>query len=331
MNIIFRIEMKGKKEMPGPKMHDIFYKQLKKYLPKDVLTNLQHYDEYSIYSQGHDFFIYYNYWKVWQLNKNIGESLLLQQYDFQEYIYQFLNIAKKYGILQDEQIQLFIGPGYIGHHILDSMLHPLIIFYSGDHVRESKNNTWKHGIIETLLDVYWMKQFEFVDTQNYQIYKDFFYPKNKMDIGLKLVLNESLNLVYGIESGGKKIEKALKQTEQFVRYFKYDPTGRKKKFFDFIDYFVKGSSSFSYCVSVAEAKKYLNEKNQLWVNPKNSDYISEKSVLELYQDALKESAQIITQLFDICKKEMFTREEVYAIIPNKSSDYGLPCKILGRI
>lgn len=146
--------------MPGPKIHEIFYKQLKNCLPSDIVSGLPHYDLYSLYSQGHDLLIYYDYWKAWKLNKNIQDSLLLQEYDFQEYIYQFLCIAQKYDVLQDEPIFLFIGPGYIAHHILDSKLHPLIMYYSGDHIRESKNTTWKHGIIENVLDVYWMERFD---------------------------------------------------------------------------------------------------------------------------------------------------------------------------
>lgn len=114
---------------------------------------------------------------------------------------------------------------------------------------------------------------------------------------MRRVIDESFNIVYSIKNGGKKIEKALKQTESFIHHFKYDPTGRKKKIFDFVDCLAKGSASFSYHISAEEAIQYLNEDKHVWTNPQSADITSTKSFLELYQDALDESIQIITDLY----------------------------------
>ena len=50
--------------MPGPKIHDIFYKQLKPLINKAVLDMLPHYDDYSVFAQGHDLLIYYDFYKI---------------------------------------------------------------------------------------------------------------------------------------------------------------------------------------------------------------------------------------------------------------------------
>ena len=127
--------------MPGPKTHEIFYRQLKKLLPAEMTERLPNYDAYSLYAQGHDLLIYRNWWMPWQLNRNIGESLLLQEHSFQSFICAYMAEADRRGFLRSEQLRLFLS-GYIQHHILDSCMHPLIIYHSGDHTRDSKNKTW---------------------------------------------------------------------------------------------------------------------------------------------------------------------------------------------
>lgn len=310
--------------MPGPKTHEIFYKELKKYLPEDMLAGLPHYDEYSIYAQGHDLFLYCDYWKPWKLNENVRESLLLQKYDFQEYVYQFLHQARENSVLHNEQVLLFIGVGYISHHILDSYMHPLIIFYSGDHTRDTTKSTWMHGIIETLLDAYFMEKAEGIDCRKYKVYRDFSFKEGKTDRILYGMLDECLWNIYGIKSGGCKIKTGIEKMKHFMRAFKYDPTGIKKIFFDSIDTVAKGSSSFSYHVNAEEAIPYLNLNHQIWENPGDSEFVSTKSMLDLYEDALHRSAEIADKVYALCKKRDFSRKEVYEVIPDCSSDYGLP-------
>ena len=51
--------------MPGPKTHEISYKHLRNRLDKNTLNEFPNYDIYSIFAQGHDFLIYYDYYKIW--------------------------------------------------------------------------------------------------------------------------------------------------------------------------------------------------------------------------------------------------------------------------
>ena len=48
--------------MPGPKTHDIFYKDLKGKLNPKTLDSFPNYDKYNIFVQGHDFLIYYDFY-----------------------------------------------------------------------------------------------------------------------------------------------------------------------------------------------------------------------------------------------------------------------------
>ncbi len=311
--------------MPGSKIHDIFYKQLKGKLSPEITSALPDYDYYSIFAQGHDLLIFNDYWKLWKLNQHIRESLLLQEDHFQEFIYQYLIQAKRNGHLNQEQTFLFIGPGYIAHHILDSYLHPLIIFYAGDHIRDASNETWKHGMIETLLDVYFTQYFEHRQCADYKVYEDFPRTDLLLDPALITVLDDTLFKVYGIQSGGSKFKKGIRQTRHFIHLCKYDPHGYKKIFFAFFDHISKGSAALSYSVDPNDAVPYMNLQHHMWTNPKNKEIGSTQSMLELYDLAMEESASICNSLYQLIIRGDFTRDEVYAIIPDRSSSYGLPC------
>lgn len=310
--------------MPGPKTHEIFYRQLKKRLPEEMLSGLPDYDAYSLYAQGHDLLIYQDWWKLWQLDWHLQESLLLQECSVQEFVFRFLEEAAGRDALAKEQVRLFIGPGYLSHHILDSRLHPLIIHYSGDHVRSRENATWRHGIIENLLDAYFMEHFENKDCHRYPVYQDFRFPVSRLDEDVFQILTGTLHSVYGISDGGKKMENALLQMERFVRILKYDPSGLKHALFRSLDPLAKGSASFSYHVRTEDAEAYLNQSHQCWANPKLPQTVFFQSMPELYEDALRESAEVIAGLDRLCRQGGLTREAVCAIVPDRSSTYALP-------
>lgn len=313
--------------MPGPKTHDIFYRQLKQKLSAATLADLNHYDDYRIFAQGHDFFIYHDFYKIWnqkKLDKNIADSVLLQEHKFQEFIYNFLKCAEKNGAIEDEQTRLFIGPGYIMHHLLDANVHPFIIYYSGDHTRNPDNKTWQHGIVENLIDIYMMEEFEYINPKTYPVYKDFEFSES-LSSGLITTLNESLEKTYGISNGGNKIEIAINQMSLFMKTLKFDKHGIKKVVFDAIDPLLKGTSSFSYHRDSNDALPYLNKEHDLWLHPMYDSIKSNKSFMELYDKALIDGAYIVNEIEKLCKNGNIHVDDIYSLIPNIASTYGLEC------
>ena len=312
--------------MPGPKAHHIFYKQLKQHLHKDTLDRFPHYDGYSIFAQGHDLLIYHDFYKIWssrRLERNVHYSELLQEFYFPEFVYSYIKHAEEISVLHNEQICLFLA-GYIGHHILDAYTHPLIIYYSGDHVRSLENATWRHGIIENLLDIYLMQTIEQKNPKVYSVYKDFAFPHGRISTELKEVLNNSLNEIYGFENGGSSFEKAFPQLEWFMRIFKYDRSGIKRQIFDVLDPITKGTSSFSYNRSTDGVKTLLNEAHEKWRNPMSGQY-SNESFMDLYKSALSDTANIINRLMAILDTISICMDDVFNIIPNIASTHGLEC------
>lgn len=314
--------------MPGPKTHEISYKQLKNKLNSETLSSFPNYDKYSLFSQGHDFLIYYDYYKIWNQRKldiNVHNSMLLQEWGFQEFIYNFLDAARNNGAIENEQVRLFIGPGYIMHHMLDSYTHPQIIYYAGDHERNPKNITWKHGIIENLIDIYMMEYYENKDPRKYKVYKDFRIDTKSISPLLLTTLNESLEKTYAMSRGGEVFFKSFSQVESYMRHLKYDRTGIKKIIFDYFDSKLIGTSSFSYHRDSNEVIPFLNLEKSEWLNPMNENIKSNSSFIELYQEALISGANIINKLEKLCKSGNFNKDDIYSIIPNVASTHGLEC------
>lgn len=314
--------------MPGPKTHHIFYKDLKKKLKPSTLSSLKEYDQYSIFAQGHDFLIYRDFYKIFnqkRLDSNVEISELLQEYQFPEFVYQYLKFAQNSGAIEDEQTRLFIGPGYVMHHLLDAYTHPMIIYYAGDHTRDPKSETWKHGIVENLLDIYLMAKKEGIHASTYPIYKDFEFDNTKIRKAIIQVLEDSLQATYQITGGGRMFFQSFPQVELFMRSLKYDPTGIKAKMFDKLDPILKGTSSFSYHRNPMDALPYLNLEHDTWINPMDETIQSTDSFMDLYEKALSDGAPIVDKLEELCKKEIIHRDDVYEIIPNIASTHGLEC------
>ena len=312
--------------MPGPKTHQIFYKQLKTFLNKAVLDGLPHYDDYSIFAQGHDLLIYYDFYKIFstkRLETNLRYSDKLQEFYFPEFVYSYISHTQKSNMSQNEQVRLFLY-GYIGHHILDAYTHPLIIYYSGDHIRTPQNPTWRHGILENLIDIYLMKEIESKNPRYYPVYKDFSINKKDLSPELKVPLSISLWEIYGFQKGAKIFFKTMTQVKIFMRIFKYDPTGIKRVIFNKLDPFLKGTAAFSYNRDSESVQQFLNECHTVWQNPMSGTAFH-KSFMELYEDALLITADIINSLDFIWQHNSVKWEFVKSAIPNVASTHGLEC------
>ncbi len=315
--------------MPGPKTHDIFYKQLKNNLNSKTLDSFPNYDEYNIFVQGHDFLIYHDFYKKASkkaLDENVDRSVQLQEHKFQEYVYNYLKIAEQSGVLEREDVRLFIGPGYVMHHLLDAYTHPQIIYYAGDHTKNPEFKTWYHGILENLLDIYMMQAFEGKDAKTYKVYKDFEMDPSLISTQLIETIDQSLIDTYSIHGGGKIFSEAFQQLPLFIRTMKYDKTGMKRAFFDALDPITKGSKAFSYHRDYVDVLPDLNLNHEEWLNPTNGK-ISNTSFLDLYWQALNDGGHIVDELEKICQSGSIHKDDVFSIIPDISSVHGLSCDV----
>ncbi len=316
--------------MAGLKTHDIFYKELKKKLSSKILENYPNYDKYNVFAQGHDLFLYHNFYKFLdkkRVRENTEFSVKIQENGFREFVYNYINVAKKANVLNKESIRSFIGLGYITHHILDSYTHPYIIYLAGDHTPDVLNVTWQHGVTENMLDQYLIMVRENRNPKQIKVSKDFKFKKKLFDKDLEDVLNKSFFLTYGDAGKGSILRKASLQVKKLAKASKEDKYGLKVKILNTVYRNRVEKDAFSYNRDFFEVNKYLNKDKNYWFNPMFTDRIYNYSFDELFEKSMDHCKEIIENLEVLYKKEVITREDINKIIPDVASTHGGPCNM----
>ncbi|MFV0362048.1 MAG: hypothetical protein ACK5LL_03035 [Suipraeoptans sp.] len=307
--------------MPAASVHRIFAEDVKKKLDKEVINNLPSFDDYLTGWQGHDVLIYPYFKEIYRIKTNAKIASTIQKNGFTKFVYTYLKLAKEHNMLIDEQVRLILY-GYIGHHMLDAYEHPLIEYLSD--ISEDKS-TWNHGNIEAYLDAYMLKTKRNISMYKYTMEADY---KFNVNINPKTItlLNTAFYRVYNIHDVGRRYAKGLSQFHVFLRLFRYDPKGRKKKLYMFLEKnisFMKGVKSFSNYVSAKRALPYMNIEHQVWHNVEDKLKISDKSFLDLYNEALDKTVSLINKLDEIIESGDVNETEIADLIPNISSSSGL--------
>lgn len=314
--------------MPGPMTHYVFYKELKRRLRNKHIKMAEDYDKYSIFAQGHDLLLYqcqYNLFEEKKLSSNIALAKKLQEYNFSEFVYCYLKNAEKLGVLNKSSVKGFISYGYIGHHILDMYTHPLIIYYSGDHIRTKETKKWKHGVVENLIDIYFAEKNMKIRMSKYPVHKLFLFDSSIFDGDLARVLDMTLEQVYGYKDGAKKFYAGCTNMYWFMKTMKYDPVGIKGILLNMLEVFMHGMNSFSYHRKKSPVRTYLNHEHELWHNPMNPEITSSESLDDLFERGLEHTAQIIAELDKVIESGKINKATIEKIIPNKASTHGLEC------
>lgn len=280
----------------------------------------------NIYSQGHDLLLYI---ETWNFIKNRQISLILSNYKFQEFIYNYLKEAKRNGsIYETEDVKLFIY-GYISHHILDSYFHPFIMQYCEDYL-PSKNKAWLHGTIETLYDSSFITEYYKEDPLKFKLYKNLQYTKVKNPNFISNINQAGID-TYNINCLGKKINIAFHSMDKYMHLYRYDPRNFKKFIGRIYDKFTSmGSETFFYTgENIEELEKYKNSENKEWVNywSKNQEHVikSKEGLDDLYKHALDITSRIIIDLEEVIKYSKINFNDIIDIIPNTSAITGMEC------
>lgn len=309
--------------MPSTITHDYHYKDIYNFTSKSFknVYPQDFYNQHSVFSQGHDALFFSEFWNLYDFNKKRNKAIYLQDHLFQELCVNFAYLLKLHKLRDSKNLKLLLY-GYIAHHILDSYVHPYIIY-------ETEENRM-HELVETYFDKYMILQREKKDSYNYKVHK--MIPKPPKLSGQEIeLINEVFFKTYGFEKFGKTYIEALNQVNLFLRLFRYDPTGIKNLCYCLIDKINLTDLKFSflsYNHDYRNFDQYLNEEHNLWFNPSepNANITSINSFIELYELATKRSSKIISYLEEAINDNA-THEEIEEIIPNVSAIHGLECDL----
>ena len=306
--------------MPSTITHEYHYRDTYKNMSNSFKGefDLEFYRKYSAFAQGHDALFFANFWNVPQFFKRREKALYIQDNFFQELCIEMVDLINKYGYKDIKVIKLLLY-GYMMHHILDSYMHPYVIY-------ETQSTPQEHERFETYLDGVFLKEREGV---NPRIYKIHTLIPNMPKLSKETIstVDKAFKEIYGFENFGKLYERALRQVNLVLYILRYDPIGYKRvfcEFFDSLHLMDMKTSWLSYNSDLLKYQNLMNDEHNAWNNPTDATRISWSSVRELYELAVKDAAKIISELNEAIK-DGATKQELEDIIPNKSAIHGLEC------
>lgn len=311
--------------MAGPIVHKDFFSEC---IQKSNLNNNvdhSYKNNHNIYSQGHDLLLYIELLNF-QRNRNV--SLILSNYQFRDFILNYLKSAYNDKLLKDEHVRLFLY-GYISHHILDSYFHPFIMQFSADYL-PVWNKIWVHGMIETMFDSYFIQEHNNIKPEKYKLYRDFTW-KNTENNGVASIIDQSVFNTYQISGVGRKFDISFHNIAKYMYIYRYDPLSLKKMLGQITNPIVRiGAQNFFYneeCLK--DLQKYGNFENQPWMNiwseKENKNIESFSSFWDVYNHALLNTVKIINVLEDMISCSEIDENTLKNFIPNNSAITGLEC------
>lgn len=236
-----------------------------------------------------------------------------------------INYMKEKEYYNDPRTLVFLY-GLISHYCLDSTTHPYIVYRTGIFDKSNKN-TYKynglHAYMESYIDNYYLTS---RGINNFK-FSNFCFSKEKFTKELDNSINYSFKNVYNIDNMNAVYYKSLKQMNSFLTIFRWDEYGLKKNLYKLIDIitpkYVFRFKSLSYCTDDYSNKDLFNLNKSTWIYPVDKRIKSNKSFIELYDEALNEAYYIITEV----NKYFFENKKINInnLFNNKSYITGINC------
>lgn len=250
-----------------------------------------------MFAQSTDPFIFYN------LPFKKGEKTRDFQHYFhtnksQEFFINLVNYIKYNDYYQNSEIMAFLY-GFISHYVLDSTIHPFIIYKTGVFDKNNED-TFKyqggHTLMENFLDNYLIKQREHITPYEFKFY-DFCFDFTKFSKELVEVINYAFKETFNFDNFGTYYQKALKDMYFYLKYFRYDKYGIKMKIYKGVDKLTRPITfklqTISYYTPLKDDKNYLNNNHTIWYNPVSKKDKHKESFVELYSISLFKTKNII--------------------------------------
>ena len=312
--------------MPATITHAYFCKDVFDILPNNINNKIS-LNRMKMFGQSTNSLMFYNLFSILPGKKIRDFHKYFHNNKSQDFFINLINYIKEKNYINDKDVSSFLA-GFICHYVLDSTIHPYIIYKTG--VFNKKNaNTYKynniHAFMETFIDNDMVKRRNKSNPYNFPINK-FCFSLEKFSPKLKNTINYSFDTTFNINNMSKIYYKSLKQMRYSLVLFRKDSTGIKKNIYKLIDTFTSKRifrfEAISYNYPLEDRHNFLNSNHQLWRHPCMYDVTSTESFVDLYLKAIKCAKVLICASFDYIDGKDIELEKLFL---NFSYITGLDC------
>lgn len=314
--------------MPATITHAYFAKDVYDILPTNIKKKAN-VERIKMFGQSTDPLMFYNLFSILP-----GKNIRKFQHTFhttksQEFFLNLINFIKDNDYQNDSDVCSFLI-GFICHYVLDSTVHPYVIYKTGE-MKKGKPETYKynqiHAFMEAFIDNDMIRRRDKSNPYNFPLEK-FCFETSKFSNSLDKVIKNTFKQTFNIDNMDKIYYKAVKQMRMALVLFRKDRYGFKRNIYKFIDTFTTKSTfrfeAVSYHYPLKDRHNFLNSNHQLWRNPTSYNMTSTESFIDLYLKALKLAKVLVCASFDYLNGKDIELDKIFI---NTSYVTGLDCNL----
>ena len=311
--------------MPATITHAYFVKDVIDILPDSIKSKLN-IRRSMMFGQSTDSLMFYNLFSILPGKKIRDFQSYFHNNKTQEFFINLLRYVKDNNINDIDTYSFIVG--FICHYVLDSTIHPYIIYKTGIFDKNNKY-TYKynnmHTFMESFIDNDMVKRRENINPYKFDIGK-FCFDTKVFSNDLNNAIDFSFFNTYKISDMNKIYYKSIKQMKYSLKLFRRDPYGIKKFMYKLVDTFTTNRTyrfeAISYHYPLEDRHNFLNLDHRLWRNPTTYSMTSTESFPELYLRAIKKAKVIICGCYDYVNNKDIDLEKLF---DNTSYVTGLDC------
>lgn len=312
--------------MPSTITHGYFAKDVYNNLDNKIKNKLKYnIDELKAFAQGPDPYFFYDFHLSKKSKKVFKISDGMQHTKINEHFLSLINYINDKNYYSNSQVVTYLF-GQICHFVLDSTVHPYIIYYTGIYNGKDKKTYKYNGLHEEMeyyIDIYLISKREKKDPKKYKVHQSVFNV-NKFTPELKDTISTTIKKVYGFDNASKIYFKSLVDMKKFYYIFNYDRFALKKFIYKIMDLICKDKvvkkKELSFHVDPNSKLYYLNQEKNTWNHPCDINEKYNYSFFELYELAIKKCIHIINEVDKMLDKKKIDNSKIKELF--KDLDYG---------
>jgi len=297
---------------------------------KNKLSNSINY--FKVFAQGPDPYFFYNFHltkkskDVFKINRSMQHSKI--NLHFTKLI-NYININNYY---YNEQVMAYLY-GQICHFVLDSTVHPYIIYHTGiynNKIPETYKYNGLHEEMEYYIDCYLIWQKEKIHPKNYKSF-DILFNIDKFNDELKNTIDDVVKDVYGFCNTSDIYYKSIMDMKKFYYIFNYDRFGIKKRIYSIMDLICGNKcikkKELSFFINPNSKLYYLNGEKKTWNHPCDINEKYNLSFEELYKEAFDKAVYIINEVDNMLKNKSVNNDKLEKLFGNLHYGTGKDCDL----